>query len=727
MATSRTSNPKTEDKGVDTKSAPIAVSLEDLSYIKFTPPQGSGTIAPDPSKRIAVTIASNVICRHEGQSDTWPIWTKVINKDFLARQLTRDGVMNESAKLLSNNSLAKAIEDLVQSPVFRPDETLFTKPEIFKAVSALTNRVEVAHVLTEMLIGPLVKVGMVSETGRYAVQVNHKFGKVTTEQIAEEVALVTAFNALEKADIKFELDKRQSRSVFGAAVAAALRPVGLALLQTASLLTIVSDIVIGVRAYLTPAGTVGGAHIDVPTSWVSNPLVAEFAQCLPFVESALRLSSATPLRLENEGRDLDASIRQIMQILRDSPRYNMVSKTEALRHYGVMKIRNVRDVPVAVVSYRALAAKPVAQSVIAVEDIVLGDAARVITPTKDRVAEFVQLSYGKADLSTSHGARVVRSALESLVQVGFTGMNVAVSVDAGNDGVDIHDLATLVAEKTFVVMEDDVVVETQLGRIVWWYQTSTDERTLELTSGQHYITEVLTNDPVELLLAARSFEARDTMPERRQLLAPAAFGASVIGFDDKQLLSLRRRYSFAMKIGSEKVNGSFHTSDFASMRSSELTHLVSPHYNVHIMRALLDSYAAAYLIADKAKLEESVENWSYEHVDTEVLSDAVRRRCLMSLLQLAQSLSPTFRTEVHRMIIARALAASSHASETALMMRSQLVQQAFTALVDLEALKFFFYMHGVEISNLIAMCNADEMYSICASMGSDRSLESYVA
>lgn len=707
----------------------LNVSTSDTGGVRILGPRRSGNGVPDPANRILVNVASNIIDRFEGQTDTWTVWAAQTNKEYVARALAVSDVLNATGEFLVNRSLAASIERLVPTPTFKPNECLFTKPQVFTAISAMVESPIVAQVLSEMLIPFFIKIGMVSNTGRFAQQIQYPFGKVETDDIAREVAMVQAFSALDNIRMsEIDLNTKQSRSVFGAAVAEAFRPVGLELLNIDSLNSVVSDIVIGVRAVLTPPGSSGSSVVEVPSSWAKNPMVCDFAQCLPFVNAALRLSSSVPLRLSNEGRDLEPQLRLITQVLRDSPRYHWLNASEAMRHYTHLKIRDVRDNPLTSILFRSLKAIPLAQTVIAVADTTLNYAGVMdITPTKDRVMEVIQSAYGTADFSTDHGADVLRSVLEALASSGYRDMSGVVLIDAGKDGLDVSDIAALTSFKLWVEIQSNVVSTNENGVIEWWYGVQTTERSLKIESGDHYVTEVLTCDPVEAILASKEYAAKDALPARRQLIGPNAFNARVLDFSEEDsLIRMDKRFTFAVQIGGLNVHGALRAVEFASMRTQTRVSLVRPFYNAEAITTLADCYAMAYLSANKASIDVVEDHWSHGVVQPRELIEALKERCAFKLLRLAQQLSPHFRSEVQRMVVARALAASEKGGDEAILLRSQLVQQPFTAYCDLLSLEFFLFVQGIDTSTWHTLIEDRVMAHTCILAGSDRSMESYL-
>lgn len=694
------------------------------------------TSAPDIERRVAVSITSNIVDRYEGQTDTTSIWGEKTNKEFVTRLLTssegRAHVMHDVAQFLINRSLAKVIEDMVKVPMFKPSDTLFTKAGLYAAlINHAPDRVT-AQVLMELVLPTLISIGMVSGNGRYASQTKYGFERVEVAALSAEIGMLQAFSALDAVKIAaLQRDNRQSKQVFGDSVAELFRPVGLSLAQVPELSVVVDDIVKCVRAYLTPPGSVGSEDINLPSTWSSNPSIVELAGCLPFARAALALPSGQPIRLTNESATLENWLRLVIQMLRDSPRYHWVSRSEALRHYGTKKVRDLYGAPVSLIVHRSVQVDRVAQAVMATPDAVLGDEAYTINATRDRIAETVQAAYGKADLSTDAAVALLAHVTENLISLGYQGWSGAILVDAWGNGLSVGDLAVLRSDKVYAVFGADQNVITVDGEDadrfdpVWWFSNPTTERQLKVRSGRHLGDVVLTCDPVEALLAIPEVDARDPLPLRKQLIGPNAFNSTVFGFDEKNdLQSLDDKFKFDLQLAGVRMAGAFRPLDFSSLRTVKLTKMVKPHFNSRVVATLQEAYAVAVNLVQNAVASDTA-SWHEQVKPGEGPLDQLIDVCVMRLLQLSQSLSPAFREEVQEAVTERVLASEAARGEAGMSLRARMMQSYFRAYSDLLSLLFFMHIQGMETSVWQELVVSNRMERTCLMLGSDREGQTY--
>lgn len=687
--------------------------------------------APNAERRVAISVTSNIIDLYEGQTDTTPIWSERTNKEFITRLLTsRDGrkdVMPSVAEFLINRSIARVMEELIKVPMFKPSDTLFTKSGLYAALVERSPSREAAQVLMELVLPLLIEIGMVSANGRYAAQTKYGFERVEVGVLSAEIGMLQAFSALDSVKIAaLSKETRQSKQVFGETVAELLRPVGLALAQVPELSVVMDDIVKCVRANITPVGSVGSADIGVSSLWANNPQISELAGCLPFIRAALALPAGEPIRLANDSSTLENWLRLVVQMLRDTPRYQWTSRQEALRHYGVRKVRDLLGAPTSIIAHRSVRADKVAQAVIATPDAVLGEEAYSISATRDRIAETVQAAYGTADLSTDAAVGLLGYVTDSLVSLGYNGWTGAMLVDAWGNGLSISDLAVLRSDKVYAIFDDNNNVMTVDGDDssrfdpVWWFSNTTAERQLKVYSGRHLGDAVLTCDPVEAMLAMADLEPRDAMPARKQLIGPNAFNATVFGFDkDEDLQKLDDKFKFDIMVANTKLAGAFRPLDFSSLRSVKLTRMVRPHFNARVVATLQEAYAVAVNAVQNA-LGSDADSWHEKVKPSAAPLEQMLDVCATRLLQLAQKLSPAFREEVEEAVTERVLVSEAAKGEEGMMLRAKLVQSYFRAYSDLLALLFFMHIQGMSAEVWQELITSGRMERVCLMLGSDR-------
>lgn len=690
--------------------------------------------APNVESRIKVVIGSNIVDAFEGQTETRSIWGPTTNRDYVARVLGRQTgnpdepvtVLTEVSRFLINRGLAQVIIDLVKFPSLKPSESLFTKSEFYRELVKSLDDITVASAVAEIVMPTLIEMGMISSNGRYAAQDEYPFHRVEVADLGAEIAVIQAFAALDSVKIsKIDVSAKQSKSVFAESVAELFRPVGLALAQVPELSRVLDDVVLCVRANLTPAGSVGSDAIGVGSLWASNPHVAELAQCLPFVRAALALPADRQRQLSNDSGTLEAWIKLVVQMLRDTVRYKWVSKAESLRNYGTTKVRSLSGAPISLIAHRDVQVEPIAQAVIASEDAILGDSAVYITATRDRIADTVEAAYGRARFSTKDSVNTIALVADSVTELGYNGWTGAMLIDAWGHGLTLSDIAVLIADDVYVQIGQDasIIVNSESSQFdpVWWFGVNTTEKQLVVASGQHLGSRILTCDPVEALLAYPDFESKATLESRKQVIGPNAFNATVTGFDRKKVLQpLTDRFGYELSIAGQRVSGKLRAQDFASLRSQPLVNLVRPHFNAQVIKGAEESFAAAMMLAQTAA-GSSNEDWNSNVKPSDDLFSMMQEKCVLKLLQLAQQLSPAFRDEVQEVIIDRVLASEMAVGEKAQLLRAKMIQSVFAARCDLIAFEFFLHVQGISTDGWHTMILSGEMDRVCATFGTDRS------
>jgi hypothetical protein len=525
-------------------------------------------------------------------------------------------------------------------------------------------------------------------------------------------------------------------SVLGEALAEAFRPIGLALYEYSDMSSIVEDMVSGVRAHLDPTLSGGALTGLVPSEWRNNPTIVELSQNMVFVRAALQIPPGSSVAPMSEGWKLEKWSSRVLAAIKSSERYAWVSKSEIQRTYGLRKIRDVKGRVKSAVLYRSAKVQPIAQAVFAIPDSIL-EGGYSIHATNDRIADAIQSAYGSATFDLASSANMLGDLLMDGIEAGWTGHREVYAVDLLEEGVDLTTIACMMSERLFVHASKKgielVAADPEMDRVEWqpkwWFTVPTKEQDLDVMSGSHLRSEIVTSDPVEVLLAHEEFVPQESVAVKPQVLGPAAFGSTVVAFDARILKSVGSRYSFDISINNVKMRGAFKPSSFASMRSRDMTSLVSPHFNLSV----IEGYATAYQAADSvlAAMATTRENedgqlvgWENGQVPAEEFFSFMRRRIARSLLMMAQELSPAFRQEVHDAVVSRSVAQETLSQDDALVLRAKLSQRTFAAASDMIALDFFLDTQGVNVEVWREMLSDPEMIKVWMEMGSDREVGS---
>lgn len=695
---------------------------------------------PSEAARLKIVIQSTIHDRFWGLSTSEQIWGEAPNKRMIEEDLADALVRRQVAEFFVSRALAPILVEMIGVRMVRPAETIFTKSDVVSAVSKRLESGEASRVVLEFLIPAMIKIGMVSSNIDYASQVSYGFDRVTVESIRKNV---TTYNVIEAYNgIKLNIDPKMqlSTAVFAETLAEAMRPIGIAMFEMVDLSGVVDDIVRGVRAYLDPTYNARGVQGSVPNSWRSHTVVAELATNLVFVREALSMPENSSLSLQTDEWKLSQWAPVVLAAIKSSERYSIVSKSQALQNYELRKVRDIRDVPVSTVVVRNLVTQPVAQSVFALKDAVVSHAYN-INATRDRIAEVIQMAYGKADFSTVDGAQIVVDNLRDYVDQGWTGQKAVYMIDVTESAESITDLAIFLSEHVYVEFVDgkisvspstqrileandeleEALPVSQLWDPQWYFYVPTKEKGYRPWSGQHLGSVVVTSDTAEVFLAADELDSSTPVPVRPQLLSSVAFGSRLVGTNIKDMLVMSpgARYVFNVNAAGLEINGALKASDFASLRSGSNTCLVKPHFNSEVVKGLQGAYSLANSITTAAKRKT---NWSEQGRATDETFALVENRAARMLLQQAQQLSPAFRQEVHEMMVEKALIQNRKTGSEADLFRSRLVQKTFGAVADLVALSFFLYLQGIDCEVWNEMIKSSVVQRTCGEFGTDRDL-----
>lgn len=723
-------------------------------YTSFARADVGGAI-PEDGDRIGVTILSDLTDRWEGLSTTIEVWGTSPSLRFITEALADDAIRSQVADFFARRKFASTFKTLLPglantSRTLKPGDGVLNKTDIHRALMTEYEPVTTG-VIMELILPTLIELGLVSGNIKYSRHVRYPMKRVSVHDIQHDVAMFQVTQAVKAAKASsLDRDGRYTVSVLGEGLAEAFRPIGIALYEYHDLSAIVDDIVKGVRAHLDPTQSGGSLTGVVPADWRNHNVIAELSQNMVFVRAALAIPPETSIAPVSEGWKLSQWAPTILAALKSSERYAWVSKHEVMRTFGLRKVRDVKGKVVSSVLYRHARVQPIAQAVFAIDDALMNDVYS-IHATKDRIADAIQSAYGTADFGTENGADMVFNLLTDAVEAGWGGQRALYTIDLLDAGVDIVTVACMLSSKLSVHANKNGVQVTKYTTDIidgiangdldeawqpkWWFSVKTSEVNLDVLSGSHLRSEIITSDPVEAILAHDEFSPLDAVPVKAQVLGPAAFNTNVIAFDPEILRSVSKRYSFNVSVNDVNMQGSFKPSSFASMRSRELTSLVLPHFNEAVIygyasafasaQAILKAMAKTYVVTDASQGEVGTEmapQWRSDRVPGGEFFSFMKRRIARSLLTMAQRLSPAFRQEVHEAVIARSVAQTDLSMDDALVLRARLTQRTFAAACDMIALDFFLDTQGITVDVWREMLSDPEMVKVWMEMGSDREL-----
>jgi len=719
------------NKAKDTPEAEQTTMTGRAGAVKF---RRDASGAPGEGSRIQVTVTSDLHDRWEGLAETIQMWGDKPNTRYLTKKMAKKQTREEVAEFFNARGIVEIIKQMSPVPMLKPNETAFSKDEYIDFVKRNGKVSEDAvAVIVELTLPALIALGYISNNIKYSTQVRYGFDRVTIADLRLEVTVFQVMEAVKNVSTKsIDPTRKIAKGVFAEALGEAFRPIGLALYEIVDLSGVVDDIVVGVRANIDPAVIALGS---VPPDWRNHRVVQEVAQNLTFVRHALLEHDVAKMRVQNDAFKLERWAPVVLSAIKSSERYQWVGKAEALRHITTRKVRNMQGRVLSVVACRRVQVQPVAQSVIATEDRALKDSFN-INGTNDRIAEVVQSAYGQATFSTELGAELIADTLMDGVQFGWNNPEAGYMVDARGEGPSLTDVAVMAASRLYAAVQDGKVMidpesahaAEKLGASampgpVWWFVVPTKELSMNVYSGTHMGSEVVTSDPVEALMACDEMTASDALPARPQMLSSAAFNTRIVDFLPRLLHKVDARYSFDVDVLGVHLRGAFRPQDVGSLRAkSNLTALVTPHFNEGVINGLQQAYALARSVLTQME-SDGKERWITNEKPTEAFFHHIRNRTARSLLKTAQQLSPAFRQEIHQLMIERAIVSQDKAGDEAMRLRATLAQKTYGAYADVIALHFFLFLQGIELDGWEEIIKSPEMTAVAIEHGTDRDIK----
>lgn len=714
----------------------------------------------DMSGRIVVSPTSTILDRWEGLSETIEIWSGVINQRYMSEKLFDDTVREAVCDFFMKSKIAAVVKRCLRDvKMIKISEGMLTKAMLFDAIEAETNDAVVATLVQELVLPAFVECGMLRDNTKYSYVNRYGFKPVTAADMRREVAVNQLLNVAKQVKVNGLGESRNSVNVIAHAFGEAFRPVGLQMLEINDLSAIFDTFINAVRANIDPNLSNGALTGAMPFDLRSHRVTDALAHNMVFIKAALALPVGTDVTPRIEGWKLDRFGPIILAAIQSSERYAWVSRTEALRSYGLKKVRDVRGHVATCVLYRAAELQAISQSVLQTEDVEL-PSATLLFPTRDSIAEGIRSAYGSLKMSTISAVGQFVSALTTLCEAGWTGNRGVYKFDMSEGYNELTDIACMMSERLFVETIKGRVVSQQTANLsskaldkaikaeaeanskdmdelwapFWWYTVPTTEKALIIMNGDHNGTEVVTCDPTEVLMAANEFEPVENVTIKPQVLGPKAFDSHLMTLGEHVLIKVDQRYPFDVDVNGARFRGAISAQSLSSFSASTYSRIVRPHFNSVVVDAYMGVIMTAMTEIERARshsvLDIAAKTTDAEYsgrwagvAPNEELFALIRRQIANHILDLAEHLSPSFRKEVHTSLWARSVSgAHTMSADENLMMRARLAQSTMAACADVIALDFFLSIQGISSDELRKMMLAPEMVTAYFSRGSNRPL-----
>lgn len=685
---------------------------------------------PDETFSLPIRIESTIRDSWRGAAETYEIWGDTPCVPYITQTLSEESVFKRVADFFGRREIARVLVDCVPVKIVKPTDAMIMKPKLFKRVMDCNDMTAAAAgVICDISIPVLRKVGLLTDDFKFSRHVRHGFAEVTVDDLKTDVTIY-ALLEVAGASIKNTIDAstRYNVEVLAEIIADGLRAVGNSMMDVDNLSGVIDDMLMCVRAHIDPMGIAGNMTGSVPTDWANNSNIADLAKNLVFVRAALALPVGSSISVTNLRR-LDKWCAVVVSAIKSSARYRWIGRSEAARDVGLRKVRDVQGRVRSSVLFRAMQAEAVSQNVRVLSDDFM-EGASLISATRDQVAATVQEAYGRARFSSSQAVDVFTGVLSAAVEQGWTAAKPVYNFsDSDLDDMDPVALAMLLSDKVYVeVNSGGEIVKSPVApgatapgaEPKWWFSVPTTELSLNVLSGRHYHSRVITSDYLEVFLAHDAFEPRDALLPKAQLLGPAAFNTRVIDFDTNNVQEVDERLRFEMVINGVSLVGALRGPELSILRSRTHTALVVPHFNQAVVRNFAGWLECTVsLIGTLRKDMADQDKWtgSPAVLPSDAWFDYLSRMPAHLVRNVAAEISDHFRLHIRESVIERAIVTMGITQDAADVMRARLQQRAFLAYADVIALQFFLYLQGMSQSVLDGIISSDAMAAVCIERG----------
>lgn len=642
--------------------------------------------------RVSLTIASVIVDNEAGASLVDNIWGQDINGDFIVSRLQGNASLREStAEMLMNGTMGRVFQNVIEGRTFRTGGIQATISEVFDACKSVSDN-DIAALLCEFSIPLLVSNGMVSDNVKYAVRRKVPYSTVTVEAIAQDLLRQELSSAISQARQRFVLPSGQhSTQAVSELFADALRPVGVALMMINNYENVLHDITLGVLANIDPAPLTTQLG-SVPEDLRNHNVVQQLVSCWTFITAALTLRSDVTgligptnggIATKTQQYTFDKHAPVVLAMLRSSQRFSMVSKSHFVGSVGFKKVLDLKGRPVSTVLYDNAQSEAIAMAVIKVEDAMM-EKAICLQDLPDRVSERMMSAYNDLPqwLSVSKAAEALHDVIMYKVEAGEE-IEPMYSCRMTNvaDVMDIRTLAAMFSERVSASYMTNAKEIVGAGYELV-FSGSTVHQSIELKSGKIIAGTYITTDPVEVFLCLDNTDATRQFDVPAQLIPRSAMQSRLLGYDQEDFVSAAARGGYAVKIMGVELTGTIRLKELTSIRMGSLAALVTPYHNSQVYKEVAETVTTAFNTAQSIKEPVS------------------RRRAMKTVAQyairLAQSIAPSFRSEIHQAMIEQAAKTMSY--DDSVLLRAKLKQQGMMAAADIIAASVFFKVQGISPS-----------------------------
>lgn len=689
--------------------------------------------------RVPVRPRFTIIDKKAATTQVDAIYSGEVNVSYLADYVSDPEILELLTNFFLRRESVELFRQVIPVKVARTDEIFTTKDSVLAVLGSLPSA-KAAGAIMELLAGPLMHSGMLSKTGEFSRYRRHGKKPVTIFDLVRELALFNLSSVVQdlKAKIKIE-GVRIAIQPMAESYATELRAIGEAMRDTNVQVSILRDIVRGVRARIDPfAETNPSLSSTVDPDWRDHAVVKDLSENLVFIEAAAAIGTdagiCADLVLEKGEYQRNHWAPMILTALQSSDRYGIVGGSTLIREYTLRRVRDLSKNPIFSLLSHSVNVAPIAQAVRSTDDYIVPDAT-VLTVAKDRVADLIAKCYHKGMVGHDALAEDLIDAVQLAVNEDLPLSPTLAHIDLGSGDVTVRDIAAFVSHEVYLLSNGEhFITELRMTPPVEGAEKEVDgdelapaadadavakaERTdsEQLAIAQQLVMEyhaicveeqflgiegtaiagrLTTTSAAEVLFCCELWSSDGEVPARQQIIGPEGFGPAMIGFDEKEaLIDLRSsRYSYNLAIGQKVVRGAMQPDELLCLRAAPHVKLTSPVYNAAVAESFFE---AARTFWEMLKLR----SWGKAPNKGDFSpKDYILRNLALKFIRRAELIPEAFAKEMQRHIINSAISTEQLTGVEAEAMRDAMKQRVFASAATVVAYGLFWHCQGVDMKN----------------------------
>lgn len=686
----------------------------------------------------ALRITHTVTDRRAGSTGVEEVYGREPNLEIIAEAMKKDGARAEASRFFLEGRVTQVIENVIPVNTLKQGEAVAVRDAIIKGINGAVENSHAAQICAEFVVSLAYKTGIINETVKITAATVYAAKPVTTSDLSLDLVAQNAVRTAETIKVSMSQTEKMSKQSFARAFADALQTVGYELHRAVSIQHVFDDIVKAVRVRVLAGHELSNIGA-IDQTWLENPVVTELMSNYTFVRAAINWPATSAISTHNDIQTLRNDAPIALASLKGSRRFAITSREEYLTTYGKKTILGIDGSPLYFVGWREASLQKVAQNISVFKDVLMPNFAVNVIPGPDNVSKFVAASSPSGDsasigyhvnqligtlqhLAESNDPRLfaIQEGEQSVVTAG----NIGETFVFGDDGQAFaEELAIFMAETCYLRPSEGVDAGFDLVYVVKTPHRRFNDLTwqVSLTAAGEFITDQI---GLVFLMSDDIAPKSEVMP-RAQLLSEKALYTRVVKLNmDDRVVKAKRRLGFSISLAGQNYKGAIATTDVGMQELPEDSYFVVPLHNsliTQMINSIQDSITEvikdATAIATSPLDPDMEVDGAFVAISPATL-EYLKHSQILSVLKMAQGISPQYRQVVTSLMRMRSLAGMSYGE--AVRARGALYQQQFLAYADLISLALVLTTNGLEKNFVDNLLSLEQTVTVIMLNGSDR-------